>query len=137
MRRSTWFQKCSIGSLTVKKADQGSVSMLVSIRLRTQRSAMRGRVFFSRMWVTQHIRDNLGVEYGIVEAIGSNVTFDKHEFRSPAIQYCILDHNQTAACSIHLPKTRSRRSFASAPVNAIKPACAKDFALRLVGKHLS
>ena len=67
-----------------KKADQGSLSMLVSLRLRTQTSATRGRVF-SRMSVTQHIRANLGVEYGIVEAIGSNFPFDKHEFRSPAI----------------------------------------------------
>ena len=58
--------------IDLKKADQGSVSMLVSIRFRTQISATRGRVF-SRISVTQHIRDNFCVEYGIVVALGSAV----------------------------------------------------------------
>ena len=88
------------------------------------------RANISRLRITQHIRGNLSVEYGIVVAIGSNVAFGLDKFGSPAIQNCTLDHNQTAVSPIHLPQ----RSLVSANVNA---PCAKHFAPRLVGKQLS
>ena len=54
------------------KVDQGSVSMF-SINKIAYTNIRDMRAVFSRKRVTQHIRVNLGVEYVILEAIGSNV----------------------------------------------------------------